>query len=173
MIALFGLVVVLDQAGFAQEQTRGVADLKDRDGRSIGRATFREQTIGVVIQFQVKGLSPGLHAVHVHAVGQCTAPAFTSAGSHFNPTQKKHGLNNPEGPHAGDLPNMLVAQDGSGRYEVFADGVTLKGGPASLLDSDGSALVIHAGVDDNSTDPAGNAGDRVACGVITADGSKR
>jgi Cu-Zn family superoxide dismutase len=116
----------------------------------------------------VKGLTPGLHAVHVHAVGKCEGPAFTTAGGHFNPTQKKHGFKSPEGAHAGDLPNMLVAKDGAGRFEALDDAITLKAGPASVFDADGSALVIHAGADDYVTDPAGNSGDRVACGVIVA-----
>ena len=146
---------------------QGIADLKNKDGRTVGIATFRERPGGVVVNVEVNGLVSGLHAVHVHAVGKCEVPAFTSAGGHFNPAQRKHGLKNPDGPHAGDLPNMYVAKDGSGRFEALTDQITLKAGErASVFDSDGSALVIHAGVDDYMTDPTGNAGDRVACGVI-------
>ncbi|TMA12186.1 MAG: superoxide dismutase family protein [Deltaproteobacteria bacterium] len=115
----------------------------------------------------VKGLPPGLHAVHVHAVGKCEGPAFTSAGGHFNPTNKKHGLKNSEGPHAGDLPDMYVNKDGVGRYEVLMDNIRLGSGETSIFDADGSAVVVHASPDDNTTDPAGNSGDRIACGVIT------
>jgi Cu-Zn family superoxide dismutase len=172
-VASLGLLLILASAGFAQDQGRANAELKDKDGKSIGTATLREQSGGVVIHLEVKGLTPGLHAVHVHAVGKCEGPAFTSAGGHFNPAQKKHGFKNPEGPHAGDLPDMLVDKDGSGRYEVLTDGITLKKGQTSVFDSDGSALVIHAGVDDNMTDPAGNAGDRAACGVINAGQPKK
>ncbi len=150
-----------------EQASQATAELKDKDGKSVGVATFRESSGGVRVNVNVKGLTPGLHAVHVHAVGRCDAPAFTSAGGHFNPAQKKHGHKSPEGAHAGDLPNMLVAKDGTGRFEVFTDGMTLKSGAISVFDNDGSALVVHAGVDDYATDPTGNAGDRAACGIIT------
>lgn len=146
--------------------THGSAELKDRNGITVGMATFREATGGVLVSVDVKGLTPGLHAVHVHAVGKCEAPGFTSAGGHFNPAQKKHGLKSPDGPHAGDMPNMYVSRDGTGKFEVLNDNISLRPGDRSLFDADGSALVIHVGVDDNTTDPTGNAGDRAACGVI-------
>ena len=123
---------------------------------------------GVLVRLEVKGLTPGLHAVHVHTVGKCEAPGFTSAGGHFNPGGKKHGLKSPDGAHAGDLPNMLIAKDGAGRFEALTDAITLKAGSNSVFDADGSALVIHVGVDDYVTDPTGNAGDRAACGLIVA-----
>jgi superoxide dismutase, Cu-Zn family len=148
------------------EPTR--AELKDKDGKSVGMASLVEAGGGVRIHLEVTGLSPGLHAVHIHAVGKCDAPGFTSAGGHFNPAQRKHGHRSQEGAHAGDLPNMLVAKNGSGRFEVFTDGVTLRAGPLSIFDADGSALIVHAGVDDYATDPTGDAGDRAACGVIAA-----
>jgi superoxide dismutase, Cu-Zn family len=166
------LGLLLPCSVFAQEQ-RAYAELKDRDGKSIGMATFREVLGGVVIDIDVKGLTPGLHAVHVHAIGKCEGPAFTSAGGHFNPAQKKHGLRSAEGPHAGDMPNMYIAKDGTGRFEVLADNITLKTGDRSVVDADGSALVIHAGADDDMTDPTGNSGDRAACGVITAGQPKK
>ena len=152
--------------------SQATAELKDKDGKTVGMATFRESGRGVTVSLNAKGLTPGLHAVHVHAVGKCEPPAFTSAGGHFNPAQKKHGHKSPEGAHAGDLPNMLVAKDGTGRFEVFTDGMTLKPGATSVFDKDGSALVIHVGVDDYATDPTGNAGDRAACGVITLSQSR-
>ena len=166
------LGLLLPCSAFTQEQ-RAYAELKDRDGKSIGMATFREVSGGVVIDVDVKGITPGLHAVHVHAIGKCEGPAFTSAGGHFNPAQKKHGLRNAEGPHAGDMPNMYIAKDGTGRFEVLADNITLKTGDRSVFDADGSALVIHAGADDDITDPTGNSGDRAACGVITAGQPKK
>lgn len=166
------LGLLLPCSAFTQEQ-RAYAELKDRDGKSIGMATFREVSGGVVIDVDVKGLTPGLHAVHVHAIGKCEGPAFTSAGGHFNPAQKKHGLRSAEGPHAGDMPNMYIAKNGTGRFEVLADNITLKTGDRSVFDADGSALVIHAGADDDMTDPTGNSGDRAACGVITAGQPKK
>lgn len=147
---------------------RATAELTDKDGKAVGMASFVETDNGVRVRLAVKGLSAGLHAVHIHAIGKCDAPAFTSAGGHFNPAQRKHGYKSQEGAHAGDLPNMLVAKDGSGRFEAFTDVVTLRAGANSIFDADGSALVVHAGVDDHSSDPTGNAGDRAACGVITA-----
>jgi Cu-Zn family superoxide dismutase len=162
------LVILTAACSMSTEQaSQATAELKDKDGKAVGVAMFRESSGGVTVDVNVKGLTPGLHAVHVHAVGRCDAPAFTSAGGHFNPAQKKHGYKSPEGAHAGDLPNMLVAKDGTGRFEAFTDGMTLKPGATSVFDKDGSALVIHAGVDDNVTDPTGNAGDRAACGIIT------
>ena len=147
---------------------RATAELKDKDGKVVGMAMLSERPGGVLVRVEAKGLTPGLHAVHVHAVGKCEGPAFTSAGGHFNPAGKKHGHKSAEGAHAGDLPNMLVAKDGSGHFEVLTDGITLRAGPLSVFDADGSALVIHAGVDDYVTDPTGNAGDRAACGLIVA-----
>ncbi len=155
-----------------EQASQATAELKDKENKTVGVATFRESGRGVTVNIDVKGLTPGLHAVHVHAVGKCEAPAFTSAGGHFNPAQKKHGHKSPEGAHAGDLPNMLVAKDGTGRFEAFTDGMTLKSGATSVFDKDGSALVIHAGVDDYTTDPTGNAGDRAACGIITLSQSR-
>jgi superoxide dismutase, Cu-Zn family len=149
---------------------RATAELKDKDGTNVGSASLREEPDGVLVRVEVKGLTPGLHAVHVHAVGKCEGPAFATAGGHFNPTQKKHGFKNAEGAHAGDLPNMLVAKDGSGRFEALTDAITLRAGSLSVFDSDGSAIVIHATSDDYMTDPAGNSGDRIACGVIVPNG---
>ncbi len=166
--AVLSLLVGCSAASPPQVINEASTDLKDKDGRTVGMAVLREVGDGVLVSVEVKGISPGLHAIHIHAVGKCEGPAFTSAGGHFNPAQKKHGLKNAEGPHAGDMPNMYVAKDGVGRFEVLNDNITLKAGNRSVFDSDGSALVIHAGVDDNVSDPAGNAGDRIACGVIVA-----
>ena len=167
LIVLAGLIF-LTGCSLAAPESRATAELKDRNGNTVGRALFRERPDGVLVRLEVTGLTPGLHAVHVHAVGKCEGPAFTTAGGHFNPAGKKHGLKSADGAHAGDLPNMLVAKDGSGRFETKTDAITLKAGATSLVDSDGSALVIHVGVDDYTTDPTGNAGDRAACGVIVA-----
>ena len=169
LLSLAGLSFLVGCLMPAQPPVQVSTQLMDRAGKTVGSATFRAEAGGVIVNVDVKGLSTGLHAVHVHAVGKCEGPAFTSAGGHFNPVQRKHGLKSPDGPHAGDLPNMYVAKDGSGRFEALTDNMTLKtGDPSSVFDSDGSALVIHAGVDDYATDPTGNAGDRAACGVIAA-----
>jgi LPXTG-motif cell wall-anchored protein len=112
--------------------------------------------------------APGEHGIHIHTVGMCEAPGFTTAGGHFNPTTKKHGLNNPEGHHTGDMPNLVLSAGGSATYQTTVAGITLDAGTAtSLFDADGSAVVIHTGPDDLMTDPAGNSGSRIACGVLT------
>jgi superoxide dismutase, Cu-Zn family len=144
------------------------ADLKNAGGETIGRATLTDGPAGVLIHVELTGAPPGAHAFHIHAVGQC-APPFTSAGGHFNPAGHQHGFMNAQGRHAGDLPNIWVPADGHLTFDAFADGVTLKAGADSLFDADGSALVMHGGADDYASDPAGAAGPRVACGVVTRD----
>ncbi len=144
--------------------------LKDASGKAVGDVDLTQTATGVLIRLSVKGLTPGEHAFHVHAVGKCEAP-FESAGPHFNPGNHKHGMMFGEG-HAGDMPNLHVPQSGELSVEVFNPAITLaKGKPNSLLDNDGSALVIHAKADDYKSDPAGNAGDRIACGVIQESGA--
>lgn len=143
-----------------------VAEMRDAKGQAVGRATFAQADDQVRIVLRVHGLPPGDKGVHLHAVGQCAGPAFTSAGGHFNPTGAQHGTLNPRGPHAGDLPNIAIGGDGTGRLDTTTARVTLGAGPTSLFDTDGSALVIHAGPDDYRTDPTGGSGARIACGVI-------
>jgi Cu-Zn family superoxide dismutase len=142
------------------------ATLKNADGKEVGKATFTSTKGGVKIKVTAAGLTPGKHGIHVHAVGKCDAPDFKSAGAHFNPGEKHHGLQNPEGPHAGDLPNLWVGNDGKGKGSFTAKGMTLAEGKGSLFGPAGTAIVIHAAQDDERTDPAGNSGERVACGVI-------
>jgi Cu-Zn family superoxide dismutase len=142
------------------------AVLRDATGEEVGTATFTEEAGAVRLSADVQGLPPGEKGVHIHQTGACEPPTFESAGAHFNPEGRRHGTLNPEGPHAGDLPNLEVAQDGRGRLEATTDRVTLSAGTASLVDEDGSALVVHAQRDDLQTDPSGNSGDRIACGVI-------
>jgi len=166
-LGLGAALFLLSYAAGAAEANRGRADIKNTQGKSIGTASLRETSEGMLIAVNVKGLPEGLHAVHIHSVGKCEGPAFASAGGHFNPLGKKHGLKNPDGPHAGDLPNLYVNKDGVGRYEALMETMTLGSGETSVFDSDGSAIVIHATADDNVTDPAGNSGGRIACGVIT------
>ena len=142
------------------------ATLKNADGKEVGTAALTETPAGVLITLSVKGLPPGERAFHVHGVGKCEPP-FTSAGPHFNPGAKKHGLMAAEGHHAGDLPNLHVPASGELVVEVLNREVTLeKGKPGSLLGGQGTALVVHAGKDDYKTDPAGDAGGRIACGLI-------
>jgi Cu-Zn family superoxide dismutase len=120
----------------------------------------------VKIAVSVSGGAPGLHGFHVHAVGRCEGPDFKSAGGHFNPAAKEHGLENPKGAHAGDMPNLSVGADGSGKGEFLARGASLAPGPGSLFPDGGTAVVLHASPDDMKSDPAGNAGARIACGVV-------
>ena len=131
-------------------------------GQSIGSVRAWQTAGGVSFHIEASGLTHGVHGVHVHAVGRCDPPDFASAGAHWNPAEKKHGINNPAGPHAGDMPNVEVAANG-----VLSATLTLAGASmASLLDADGAALVIPAAADDYVTDPSGNSGARIACAVI-------
>ena len=136
--------------------------LVNATGQSIGSVRAWQTTGGVSFHIEASGLPHGVHGVHVHAVGRCEGPDFASAGSHWNPAGKKHGLNNPAGPHAGDMPNVEVAANGVLSATVVLAGASM----ASLLDADGAALLIHAGADDYMTDPSGNSGARIACAVI-------
>ena len=142
------------------------ATLKTADGKDAGSATLTQTPSGVLIALAVKNLPAGEHAFHVHAVGKCEPP-FTSAGGHFNPESRKHGLIAAEGHHAGDMPNLHIPASGDLNVEVLNTSVTLeKGKSNSLFGPSGTALVVHAGKDDYKTDPTGEAGGRIACGVI-------
>jgi len=140
--------------------------LNDAKGKSIGTAKLSADPGGVKITLAVKGLTPGDHAIHVHEAAKCDAPDFKSAGGHFNPEHKQHGTANPEGAHAGDMPNFTVDAKGGSTASVVAPNVTLDDGPHSVFTGGGTALVIHDKADDLKTDPAGAAGDRIACGLI-------
>jgi Cu-Zn family superoxide dismutase len=140
--------------------------LMDGAGKAVGTAKLTPDPKGVKIALSVKGLAPGDHAIHVHETAKCDGPDFKSAGGHFNPEHKKHGLDSPDGAHAGDIPGFTADAKGASSAAIVAPGITLDDGPHSVFANGGTALVIHAKPDDGKTDPTGNAGDRVACGVI-------
>jgi superoxide dismutase, Cu-Zn family len=146
-----------------------MVELKDASGKSVGTAVLSSKgaSSGVSMKLNLNSLPPGQHALHFHQKAQCDAPDFKSAGPHFNPESKKHGLENPEGHHAGDMNNFTVDANGKAKFKVVNKDVTLGDDSHSLFSNGGTALVIHAKADDMKTDPAGNAGDRIACGVIT------
>lgn len=164
--------LLLMSTSVASAQTPGAtASIKTPGGEVVGQATFSAASGGVLLKAEVRNLPPGDHGIHVHAVGKCDAPDFMTAAGHFNPHGKKHGLQSAEGAHAGDMPNLKVGPNGSGTFEFLLKDVTLDSGAGSLFGPDGTALVIHAGPDDEKSDPAGNSGARIACGVIAKAGA--
>lgn len=143
------------------------AKLADTQGKSLGDIELTEVPDGILISLNLENVSAGEHGIHIHTVGKCEGPSFESAGAHFNPTSKQHGHNNPKGYHLGDLPNIVADENGDVDLEFTVAGITLKkDSPNSLFDADGSSFVIHEKADDYVTDPAGNSGARIACGVI-------
>lgn len=169
LIMIISAMLMFATTSYAREDTthNATAIMKDAKGNTIGLATFTEDTGGLVhIKVNVKGLTPGMHGIHIHNKGNCVEPSFTSAGEHYNPLGKEHGLNNSKGPHAGDLPNLKVDKNGTGYMNVTTDRVTLSSGTTTLFTTNGTSLVIHADPDDQMTNPAGNSGARIACGVI-------
>lgn len=163
LVSLGGCAAYTNGMGTQTESGRiAVATLKTPDGTAVGRATAREATGGLRITIDAMMLPTGTHGAHIHTTGRCDAPDFMTAGGHWNPAGTQHGSMNPAGPHEGDLPNIIIGTDGRGTLGVTIPAGTLNG----LLDADGGAMVIHAKADDMATDPSGNSGARIACGVF-------
>jgi len=162
------LCVSLILAGCVEKTPNKIdVNMYNVSGDSLGTAKFAEQSHGVEVKLDLEGLPPGVHGIHIHEVGKCEAPDFKSAGNHYNLDKKKHGLMNPNGAHAGDLPNLIVKDDGTVKVKLTIHDVTLKDGKGTLYGKNGTALVIHSKSDDGMTQPSGNSGARIACGVIT------
>ncbi len=164
-ICFFSITMLLSACGEVRP-TRIEVDLKNADGDSLGSATLEEKANGLMVSLALSGLEPGPHGIHFHANGECEPPDFESAGDHYNPEEKDHGLLNQDGSHAGDLPNIVAKPDGTVAAEIMAAGVTLEEGKTTLYKKDGTSLIIHEKADDGMSQPAGNAGKRIACGVI-------
>jgi Cu-Zn family superoxide dismutase len=169
MKTAIGIALALVTVGSVYAAEKPVTvEMKNAKGESVGTAVISEvKAGGVSIKVNFKNLPEGQHALHFHMTAKCEGPAFTSAGGHFNPEGKKHGLENPDGPHAGDMPNFTVTAKGTAKATVLDPRVSLGTGANSLFTNGGTALMIHAKADDMKSDPAGNAGDRIACGAIT------
>lgn len=157
----------------AQNLTKVDVEMFNTVGDSLGKIRLSEQAKGVKMEVNLSGLTPGDHAIHIHDKGKCEAPEFKSAGNHFNPEKKVHGLLHPKGAHAGDLPNLIVEDDGSVKTEIMAPNVTLKNEKTSLFTKEGTSIVIHEGKDDGMTQPSGESGKRVACGEISNNKQKK
>lgn len=164
-----GLAAIVAFAGCASAQdtnSRASAELRKADGQAVARATVEPNGQGLRLRIEVTELPAGTYGAHIHMTGRCDAPDFASAGGHWNPMSRQHGSENPQGPHMGDLPNLVVDAGGTGSLLFDVPHGTLRGGDHGLLDADGAAVIVHASPDDYRTDPSGNSGARIACGVL-------
>lgn len=168
--ALFATTAFADDPPYSGTAVKSVtATLTDSAGRAAGTVQLHQDAAGVVlVRIDAAGLPAGPHGIHIHQTGKCEGPAFTTAGGHFNPANRKHGLESPDGSHAGDLAQIPADFDGSGTHQATTNRISLTTGPANIHDADGSALIVHAAADDQMTDPTGNSGGRIACAVIAA-----
>jgi superoxide dismutase, Cu-Zn family len=167
LVLVFLSALLCSTVAFGQGAPKSAhADIVNAQGQNIGSAKIVPAKKGVKIEVNVSQLPPGKHGIHIHAVGKCDGPAFTTAGGHLNPDTKKHGKDNPEGPHAGDLLMIEAKADGKAKATLLDTMVTLGDGPNSVFHEGGTSIVIHEKEDDYKTDPAGNSGTRIACGII-------
>ena len=169
LIAGLGFVTAYAQGSSkaGAKPAKKIVELKNAQGQSVGTVELKPVSAGVLLKLNLVNLPPGTHAIHIHQNAKCEAPDFKTAGGHFNPSGKHHGLENPEGAHNGDMPNIEINAKGKYKGSITNKSVTLAADAAnSLYSNGGTAVVIHAKADDNKSDPAGNAGDRIACGVI-------
>ena len=161
--------VTADEGAYPAEAplaSTATAQLQNAAGQTVGTATATQSGDSIRVRIEASAVPQGAHGAHVHMTGQCAAPGFESAGGHWNPTNQQHGKDNPAGMHKGDMPNILIGTNGGGTLEYTIAGARVAGSAGAMLDADGAAIVIHAGPDDYRSDPSGNSGARIACGVF-------